>query len=221
MLTPLDIENKAFSKAMRGYNADEVDDFLDQIIIDLQQLMAENSDLEKQNKKLEEELRSFKQSENSMLSTIESAKKLMTDISESAEKRAEVIIKNAHLDAEVIQRDAKESVARMTKESKQMRQRITRIKERYRKMLEDEIKSLDNDSRDLLDDFEKDFIPASMTENIPQSVKAEPEEKTDTVSKDTIVVGEKGIEEMLIEDFSNISDSIPFDADNKKKTIIL
>lgn len=221
MLTPLDIENKAFSKAMRGYNADEVDDFLDQIIIDLQRLMAENSNLEKQNQSLEEELRSFKQTENSMLSTIESAKKLMTDISESAEKRAEVIIKNAHLDAEVIQRDAKESVARMTEESRQMKQRITRLKERYRQMLKDEIMALDSDSRDLLDDFEKDLIPASMAENVPQPVKAEHEEKADTVSRDTIVVGEKGIEEMLMEDFSNISDSIPFETDNKKKTIIL
>ena len=35
MLTPLDIENKKFSKQiMNGYNVDEVDDFLDEIGVD-------------------------------------------------------------------------------------------------------------------------------------------------------------------------------------------
>ena len=35
MITPLDIENKRFSKQMmNGYNVDEVDDFLDEIMAD-------------------------------------------------------------------------------------------------------------------------------------------------------------------------------------------
>ena len=35
MITPLDIENKKFSKQMmNGYNVDEVDEFLDQIMQD-------------------------------------------------------------------------------------------------------------------------------------------------------------------------------------------
>ena len=38
MLTPLDIENKRFSKTLKGYNVDEVDDFLDQLTIDYEKL---------------------------------------------------------------------------------------------------------------------------------------------------------------------------------------
>ena len=34
MLTPLDIENIRFQKAVRGYNVDEVDDFLDEVMED-------------------------------------------------------------------------------------------------------------------------------------------------------------------------------------------
>ena len=36
MITPLEIENKEFSKQIRGYNADEVDEFLDLIIEDIE-----------------------------------------------------------------------------------------------------------------------------------------------------------------------------------------
>lgn len=35
-LTPLDIHNKEFSKGFRGYNEDEVNEFLDQIMKDLE-----------------------------------------------------------------------------------------------------------------------------------------------------------------------------------------
>ena len=35
MITPLDIENKKFSKQMmNGYNVEDVDDFLDELVVD-------------------------------------------------------------------------------------------------------------------------------------------------------------------------------------------
>lgn len=45
MLTPLDIENKRFSKTFKGYDVDEVDDFLDQLTEDYEKLYRENADL--------------------------------------------------------------------------------------------------------------------------------------------------------------------------------
>jgi cell division initiation protein len=40
-LSPLDIHNKEFSKAFRGYQEDEVNEFLDQIIKDYEILLKE------------------------------------------------------------------------------------------------------------------------------------------------------------------------------------
>ena len=82
---------------MRGYNAVEVDDFLDLIILDLQKMLEDQENLKKTVKSLEAELAQYKRSETSVLNTLESAKKLMNDISESAEKRAEIIIRNAQM----------------------------------------------------------------------------------------------------------------------------
>ena len=46
MITPLDIENKKFSKQMvNGYNVDEVDEFLDEITADYEKLYKENMGL--------------------------------------------------------------------------------------------------------------------------------------------------------------------------------
>lgn len=46
-LTPLDIHNKEFSKGFRGYDEDEVNEFLDQIIKDYEILIREKKSLKK------------------------------------------------------------------------------------------------------------------------------------------------------------------------------
>ena len=46
MLTPLDIQKQDFGVSFRGYNADEVDDFLDLIGADYEKLYKENIELE-------------------------------------------------------------------------------------------------------------------------------------------------------------------------------
>jgi len=46
MLTPLDIENKKFSrKRISGYSVEEVDEFLDEVTVDYEKLYKENSEL--------------------------------------------------------------------------------------------------------------------------------------------------------------------------------
>ena len=47
-LTPLDIHNKEFSKGFRGYDEDEVNEFLDQVIKDYEILIREKKELEEQ-----------------------------------------------------------------------------------------------------------------------------------------------------------------------------
>ncbi|MGN0658348.1 MAG: DivIVA domain-containing protein [Emergencia sp.] len=172
MITPLEIENKEFSKSMRGYNAEEVDEFLDEIYLDLQELIAENEKLKAAVDTLNKELEQCRKSESSVLNTLESAKKLMNDISESAEKRAEIIIRNAQMDAEVIQRDARDSVSKLTEEGEKLKGKVSRFRERYRQMLEDELSQLEGSSEDLFADLEKEFLPASMDENAAADAEA-------------------------------------------------
>ena len=45
MITPSDIENKQFSRTKKGYDPDEVDDYLDLIILDMEKLIRENKQL--------------------------------------------------------------------------------------------------------------------------------------------------------------------------------
>ena len=65
MITPLDIENKKFSKrALNGYSTEEVDDFLDELTIDYEKLYKEVGEYKQTVDKQNVELEKYKQMES-------------------------------------------------------------------------------------------------------------------------------------------------------------
>ncbi|MGN0734022.1 MAG: DivIVA domain-containing protein [Emergencia sp.] len=202
MLTPHDIEVKEFGRAVRGYKTEDVDNFLDEIILDFQQLLDENKRLRETVAELDADLRQYKKSESSMLNTLESAKKLMGDISLSAEKRAEVIINNANANAEAIQREAKESISKLTEEGERLAVRVKKFKDRYKELLRDELSQIDGSTEDLIAELEREFLTGRDTAQT-RVAAAEPAVNANDKSRDTIVVKEKTLEEMLMEDFGS------------------
>ena len=164
MITPADIENKEFSRAKKGYNEEEVDDFLDLIILDMEKLIRENKQLKNELSKVHVQVDKHMSTETSVYETLEAAKSLMNDIAASAERRAEILLKNAELEASLITREAKESISRYTDEGSRLKDRVETLRERYKKMLESELERLEFGDSDFLADFEKDFMPASLTD---------------------------------------------------------
>src|SRR5690625_7934743 len=57
-LTPLDIHNKEFTRSFRGYDEDEVNEFLDQVIKDYELVIRESKEYQERIQKLEEKIRS-------------------------------------------------------------------------------------------------------------------------------------------------------------------
>ena len=164
MITPADIENKEFSRAKKGYNEEEVDDFLDLIILDMEKLIRENKQIKNELSKVHVQVDKHMSTETSVYETLEAAKSLMNDIAASAERRAEILLKNAELEASLITREAKESISRYTDEGNRLKDRVETLRERYKKMLESELERLEFGDSDFLADFEKDFMPASLTD---------------------------------------------------------
>ena len=68
MITPLDIENKRFSKQMmNGYNVEEVDDFLDEIMADYEANYKELAVLRPKVEELNSTLEHYKNIENNTM----------------------------------------------------------------------------------------------------------------------------------------------------------
>jgi len=193
MITPADIEYKEFTKAVRGYKEEEVDAFLDLIIVDMEKLIRENRKLKEDLEKAKGQVDKHVTTETSVYETLEAAKTLMNDIAASAERRAEVLLKNAELEASLITREARESISKLTEEGNNLRARIETLRSRYRRMLEDEIERLNFGSGDILADFEKEFLPASMSYTAGSNANDTivPEEKPKNVDLSKTIVNLK------------------------------
>lgn len=95
MLTPIDIDNKQFSRQLKGYNVDEVDDFLDEISADYERAMLMNKNLEDKISELENILQEYKNAEGSLQDTLLIAKQTADNIRQSAEAEANKVLDEA------------------------------------------------------------------------------------------------------------------------------
>ena len=149
MISPLEIQEKEFSRSLKVFKEDEVNEFLDRITLDLERILEENRQLRAEKEQLTEELKKYKSSESAVLDTLETAKALMGDISASAEKRAQILLKNAEMEAQNMQREAKEAIERMNEESAALRGRVKSFRAKYRQLLEMELQHFDSMTEEL------------------------------------------------------------------------
>ncbi len=174
MIRPIDIQEKEFGRAVRGYKEDDVNQFLDEITVDLERLLSELRTVKEENSRLVEELERYRSSENTVVETLEAAKALTSDISASAEKRADILLKNAELDAQLLQKEAKDNADRIAEESEAMKNRFIDFRSRYKKLLQSELQRFESLSGEMfpelgIDDF--DDLPEMMN---PAPVQEEP-----------------------------------------------
>ncbi len=149
MIRPIDIQEKEFSRAVRGYKEDEVNAFLDEITLDLERLLNELRETKEENSRLVEELERHRGSEGTVVETLEAAKSLMADISASAEKRADILLKNAELDAELMKKEARETAEEIARESESIRVRFINFRTKYKQLLESELQKFDSLSMEI------------------------------------------------------------------------
>ena len=101
MLTPLDIENKRFSKQMmNGYNVEEVDDFLDEIGADYAKKSRDLQEKDKQLEDLKKEIEKYKSIESTLQNTLVMAQSTAEEVKSVAKKQADQLLNDAKATAE-------------------------------------------------------------------------------------------------------------------------
>ena len=96
MLTPLDIENKKFSKQMmNGYSVEEVDEFLDELGVDYAKKYKELNEANQKIEDLNNSLTHYKTIENTLQDTLLIAQSTAEEVKNVAKQQAEQIINEA------------------------------------------------------------------------------------------------------------------------------
>jgi cell division initiation protein len=96
-LTPLEVQKQTFTRALKGYNPDEVRGYLHLIAEELERLLREVDRSTRENAMLREELGEHNARERILKDTLLSAQKVSEDVKANANKEAELIVKDAEL----------------------------------------------------------------------------------------------------------------------------
>lgn len=102
LLTARDIETKFFSRGMRGYSVNEVDEFLDRVAEDIQEYALRCVDLERSLARLEEQIKEYDDLKETLQETLLMAQKSAEAKEDAAARQAESIISEARVKAEQI-----------------------------------------------------------------------------------------------------------------------
>ena len=136
MITPLDIENKRFGKQMmNGYNVDEVDDFLDEVMEDYESNYKEVAMLRTKVEELELSLTRYKTIESTLQNTLVMAQSTADEVKNVARQQADQIVNEAQREAENIIRASKDSALRAVDELEQQirnkEQQYTEVRKQF------------------------------------------------------------------------------------------
>ncbi|MEK6189881.1 MAG: DivIVA domain-containing protein, partial [Carnobacterium alterfunditum] len=196
VLTPLDIHNKEFPVKMRGYDQDQVNDYLDQIIKDYEMVLKDKRELEKQLQFSEEKVGHFNNLQDALNKSIIVAQDAADRLKENAIKEANIIGLEAEKNADRLLDEAVSKAKKITAETDELRKQSRVFKQRLQIMIESQLEMVRNSEwDDLLKPVEEEVLniptlkeilsSVNKTEEDSVNIDIEPSNETTTVVSDT------------------------------------
>ncbi|MEH7382448.1 DivIVA domain-containing protein [Bacillus sp. JJ1533] len=164
-LTPLDIHNKEFNKGFRGYDEDEVNEFLDQVIKDYEMVIREKKELESKLSELNEKLGHFTNIEETLNKSILIAQETAEEVKRNASKEAKLIIKEAEKNADRIINESLAKSRKISIEIEELKKQSKVFRNRFKMLIEAQLDMLNNDDWDHLMEYNSEPVFAESEEN--------------------------------------------------------
>jgi cell division initiation protein len=144
-LTPLEVRQKKgdFRRALRGYDAELVNDFLDLVADRMEELVRENLSLRDAVGSVQDEIRAYRQKEKALSEALMSAQKLREDARENVEKETALMIREAKLQADAVRDQVARQMVHEEETLRRLRARRAQLVESFRRLLDREFTELD------------------------------------------------------------------------------
>lgn len=152
-LTSMDINNKEFKRAIRGYNADEVDEFLDKIAEDYEALYKENSTLKEKAASMTEKLEHYGRIEATIQNTLLLAQNAADQAKANAQKEAEMVIKSANETSQKLLDKAHREVMSINDEYEKVKSDFVKFRAKYRNFMKAQMETFDDLEKDLVKNY--------------------------------------------------------------------
>lgn len=145
-LRPVDIQHREFRKVFRGYNHEEVDDFLDQIYDDYSELYRENMHLKEQVDLLTSKMHHYQKMEENLQGALLIAQKTADETIANAHKQADIILRESRVQSEKLLEEAKNRVREILEERLHLERQRERFSMEFKSLLELYLSMLDHEN---------------------------------------------------------------------------
>ncbi len=155
-LTPLDIHNKEFSSKWRGYDEDEVNEFLEQIMKDYENLITENKEMRNELIQASNQITHFNTIEETLQKSILTAQEAAEDVRRNSMKESKLIIKEAEKNADRIVNEALSRAREISLEIEDLKKQSKVFRNRFKMLIEAQLDLVNAEDWDGLLDYEID-----------------------------------------------------------------
>lgn len=176
-LTPMDIYNKEFNKSFRGYDQEEVDMFLDQVVDEYEKLQKANIIAEEKIASLTEHLEHYRTLEGTLKETLMTAQNTAEEVLENARKKAAMIVDSAQRQARDVVEKASREIGQIQGMDLEVRKAATMFKSRFVALLEAQLEFFRQETAEI--EAERRKAPEAPIPAEP--VQAEPPQVTEPV----------------------------------------
>ena len=149
MYTPLDIENKKFSKQMmNGYSVEEVDDFLDELTVDYEKIYKQSTESNTKIESLMQELEKYKNIESTLQNTLIMAQSTADEIKKVEKQEADQLIREAQGKAKEATMEIEKDLAIKTKELDDLQKQFDVYKAKMESLLISQLELLKDSNKE-------------------------------------------------------------------------
>jgi cell division initiation protein len=143
VLTPLDIQNKEFKKGFRGYDEQEVDAYLDEVVRDFELALKERDELKTQVVEAQHQVQQYRTLEEQLQKALLVAQQTAQEVVETAHKEAQLITDRADMEGRKITEDARAAVRTVEEQAARLKSELEVFRAKTRSLLESQLKILE------------------------------------------------------------------------------
>ena len=199
-ITSLEIKDKTFSTKFRGFDPEEVDEFLDIVVRDYEDLVRNNHEMERHIRSLEERLSYFDEMKDSLSQSVLIAQDTAERVKQAAQERSNNIIQQAEQDAQRLLEEAKykaneilrqatDNAKRVAVETEELKNKSRVFHQRLKSTIESQLAIVESsDWEDILrptatylqtsDEAFKEVVGEVLGEAVPSQPEEEPIDMT-------------------------------------------
>jgi cell division initiation protein len=150
-ITPLDVRKQEFSKAMRGFDCDEVRAFLSTLADEYETVLVDNKQIRELVMEQEDKISEYQGMERNLRDTLMTAERVMQETRENATKKGDLIINDAEMKAQRVLEECRLRTEELRREITGLRKEKENYLARFKSLAEAQIQFVESHRNDFED----------------------------------------------------------------------